>query len=102
MYVSGDFFCAGWMLYLEKLVIFAAATPKVAVGTLTERLGIGLQNRVRRFESARYLQVKIRPKAGFFLGGTWKPFFNLLCKCAHFVRLAPYGRVTVTDRYCLR
>ena len=37
------------------MVTFATAN---ANGTLTERLGIGLQNRVRRFESARYLQVK--------------------------------------------
>ena len=34
------------------MVTFATAN---ANGTLTERLGIGLQNRVRRFESARYL-----------------------------------------------
>ena len=37
------------------MVTFATAN---ANGTLTERLGIGLQNRVRRFESARYLQTK--------------------------------------------
>ena len=35
----------------EKSCIFAAAKQ----GTLPERLGTGLQNRGRRFESARYL-----------------------------------------------
>ena len=35
---------------MEKCCIFAPAN-----GTLPERLGIGLQNRGRRFESARYL-----------------------------------------------
>ena len=56
------------MWSVEILVIFAPAIRNVAVGTLTERLGIGLQNRVRRFESARYLQSK-NPvqRAGFFL-----------------------------------
>lgn len=37
---------------IKKSITFATAN---ANGTLTERLGIGLQNRVRRFESARYL-----------------------------------------------
>ena len=37
---------------IKKSITFATAK---ANGTLTERLGIGLQNRVRRFESARYL-----------------------------------------------
>ncbi len=45
------------------MVTFATAN---ANGTLTERLGIGLQNRVRRFESARYLQRKIDPKGPIF------------------------------------
>ncbi len=45
------------------MVTFATAN---ANGTLTERLGIGLQNRVRRFESARYLQKKIGPKGSIF------------------------------------
>ena len=47
------------------MVTFATAN---ANGTLTERLGIGLQNRVRRFESARYLQSA--QKGRFFFGGT--------------------------------
>ena len=34
-------------------------------GTLPERLGIGLQNRGRRFESARYLQ-RAACQSGFF------------------------------------
>ena len=34
-------------------------------GTLPERLGIGLQNRGRRFESARYLQEEAANKAAF-------------------------------------
>ena len=55
------------------MVTFATAN---ANGTLTERLGIGLQNRVRRFESARYLQKKIGPKGSiFFLGDTWTFLF---------------------------
>ena len=45
------------------MVTFATAN---ANGTLTERLGIGLQNRVRRFESARYLLKKIGPKGSIF------------------------------------
>ena len=48
------------------MITFATAN---ANGTLTERLGIGLQNRVRRFESARYLQAN-KPAFGsvFCLG----------------------------------
>ena len=38
---------------LKKSSTFAPANRKF--GTLPERLGIGLQNRGRRFESARYL-----------------------------------------------
>ena len=53
----------------KKSITFATAN---ANGTLTERLGIGLQNRVRRFESARYLQTRNRPLVGFLFGGTWK------------------------------
>ena len=54
------------------MVTFATAN---ANGTLTERLGIGLQNRVRRFESARYLQSK-NPvqRAGFLL---WRYLWTL-------------------------
>ena len=61
------------------MVTFATAN---ANGTLTERLGIGLQNRVRRFESARYLQRKIDPKGPIFFwrysGGLWRNLF-LVC-----------------------
>ena len=89
------------------MVTFATAN---ANGTLTERLGIGLQNRVRRFESARYLQVKSLTQMGqtFFLEVLWRtlaeplfsllrkralskrgrPFFSLLRKRAHSIRLA--------------
>lgn len=42
--------------YSKKCIIFAAALS--ANGTLTEWLGNGLQNRLRRFESARYLTKK--------------------------------------------
>ena len=52
------------MVGFKKSITFATAK---AIGTLTERLGIGLQNRVRRFESARYLQNKSAPKGRFFL-----------------------------------
>ena len=34
-------------------------------GTLPERLGIGLQNRGRRFESARYLQKPLTERLFF-------------------------------------
>lgn len=37
----------------EIISIFAAA--KQSNGTLAERLGTGLQNRLQQFESARYL-----------------------------------------------
>ncbi len=61
------------------MVTFATAN---ANGTLTERLGIGLQNRVRRFESARYLQRKIDPNGPIFFwrysGGLWRNLF-LVC-----------------------
>ena len=58
------------------MVTFATAN---ANGTLTERLGIGLQNRVRRFESARYLQSK-NPvqRAGFLL---WRYLEILFLVC---------------------
>ncbi len=36
------------------------------IGTLPERLGIGLQNRGRRFESARYLQERAAQESGSF------------------------------------
>lgn len=39
--------------FLKKGINFAPAFRK---GTLTEWLGSGLQNRLRQFESARYLQ----------------------------------------------
>ncbi len=54
-------------------------------GTLAEWLGIGLQNRVQRFDSAGYL-LKIRLLVGFFLktqGG---------CN-AHLIRYADFQRV---------
>ena len=35
-------------------------------GTLPERLGIGLQNRGRRFESARYLKERAAQESGSF------------------------------------
>ena len=35
-------------------------------GTLPERLGIGLQNRGRRFESARYLRERAAQESGSF------------------------------------
>ncbi len=73
------------MWSVEILVIFAPAIRNVAVGTLTERLGIGLQNRVRRFESARYLQGKIRPFGpDFSLEVPFEALFSLLRKRATF------------------
>ena len=57
------------------MVTFATAN---ANGTLTERLGIGLQNRVRRFESARYLQRKIDPKGPIFF---WRYLEILFLVC---------------------
>ena len=38
---------------IEKYAIFATVLSEI--GTLAEWLGAGLQNRLRRFESARYL-----------------------------------------------
>ena len=74
------------------MVTFATAN---ANGTLTERLGIGLQNRVRRFESARYLQNKIGPEGSiFFLEVLWRtlaePLFSLLRKRALSKRGRPF------------
>ena len=40
----------------NKYIIFVV--PFMQNGTLTEWLGSGLQNRVRQFESARYLKTK--------------------------------------------
>ena len=48
---------------MEKSSTFATAK-----GTLPERLGIGLQNRGRRFESARYLH-QARCQWAFFVAG---------------------------------
>ena len=68
------------------MVTFATAN---ANGTLTERLGIGLQNRVRRFESARYLQKEIGPEGSIFFwrysGGLWRNLF-LVCFAARLHR----------------
>ncbi len=41
-------------------------------GTLAEWLGNGLQNRVQRFESARYLQTNAGLKSGVFV---WRYFY---------------------------
>ena len=51
------------MVNPKKSTTFAPAIRKF--GTLPERLGIGLQNRGRRFESARYLK-EAAGKSGFF------------------------------------
>jgi hypothetical protein len=40
------------VFYIKKSVIFALRNT----GTLAEWLGTGLQNRLRRFESAKYLE----------------------------------------------
>ena len=48
----------------KKSITFAADFGN---GTLPERLGIGLQNRGRRFESARYLRKRAAQESGSFL-----------------------------------
>ena len=79
------------MVGFKKSITFATAK---AIGTLTERLGIGLQNRVRRFESARYLQVKSLTQMGqtFYLKVPRGLILVCHSKRAHFIRLAASGR----------
>lgn len=60
-----QFFC-----YTEFFITFATAKPNN--GTLAEWLGNGLQNRVQRFESARYLQTNAGLKSGVFV---WRYFY---------------------------
>ncbi len=54
-----QFFC-----YTEFFITFATAKPNN--GTLAEWLGNGLQNRVQRFESARYLRRRSSNRNSFF------------------------------------
>ena len=43
------------MVVNRKMYTFALAIKKQRYGTLADRLGNGLQNRVEQFDSARYL-----------------------------------------------
>ena len=52
------------MVIKKTYITFALANHK---GTLAEWLGNGLQNRVRRFESARYLKKSRYTTALFFV-----------------------------------
>ena len=45
-----------WSIQKKALPLHPLSEKDASFGTLPERLGIGLQNRGRRFESARYLQ----------------------------------------------
>ena len=58
------FFSAKYFVMSKKSITFAADFGN---GTLPERLGIGLQNRGRRFESARYLRKRAAQESGSFL-----------------------------------
>ena len=56
------------------IVYFALALKEHLQGTLAEWLGIGLQNRVRRFESARYLEeTKLKNLVSFILKSLKNP-----------------------------
>ena len=46
------------MADIKIIHTFALAIKKQAFGTLADRLGNGLQNRVEQFDSARYLSYK--------------------------------------------
>ena len=46
--------------------MYYLCTAKSEQGTLAERLGNGLQNRVEQFDSARYLDLE--PRKTFFRG----------------------------------
>ncbi len=61
---------------IEKVATFATANEKQ--GSLAEWLGAGLQNRLRRFESARNLQkgLKLWFRAFFYFTG--KVLLNLI------------------------
>ena len=64
------FFSAKYFVMSKKSITFAADFGN---GTLPERLGIGLQNRGRRFESARYLLEKSRSVEWLFFEPTPSP-----------------------------
>ena len=44
-----------WSIQKKALPLHPLSEKDARFGTVPERLGIGLQNRGRRFESARYL-----------------------------------------------
>ena len=46
---------------------FESRTHRQLIGTLTEWLGSGLQNRVQQFESAGYLKANVISNVRFFL-----------------------------------
>ncbi len=45
------------MAVTKRMATFALAIKQHAYGTLADRLGNGLQNRVEQFDSARYLEI---------------------------------------------
>ena len=55
-----------WSIQKKALPLHPLSEKDASFGTLPERLGIGLQNRGRRFESARYLQKPL-VTSGFFV-----------------------------------
>ena len=56
--------------------MYYLCTAKSEQGTLAERLGNGLQNRVEQFDSARYLDLE--PRKTFFRGS-----FIIHTSCCH-------------------
>ena len=71
------------------MLTFALAIKQRCFGTLADRLGNGLQNRVEQFDSARYLDILF--KASFHMGGCFFCAFHPAC--AHILFLRP--------RFCL-
>ena len=55
-----------WSIQKKTLPLHPLSEKDARFGTLPERLGIGLQNRGRRFESARYLQKPLEKAAFLF------------------------------------
>ena len=55
-----------WSIQKKALPLHPLSEKDARFGTLPERLGIGLQNRGRRFESARYLQKPLEKAAFLF------------------------------------
>ncbi len=72
------------ILFINQKNILPLQPILKAIGTLAEWLGAGLQNRRRRFESARYLKIKnptLLVQCWIFLLLTFS-----VCLCFFFVR----------------